>query len=201
VIAPLGANIAFDPPVLPPARREPLRLLFVGYDWIRKGGPLVLEAFERLKQTVANAELHLVGCSPAEAVGVAGVTIHGKLNKQDADQREKLFRLFSESSFMFMPTRYEAFGLVFCEACAFSLPPVAGDTGGVGTIIRNGENGLLLPYDAAPDDYAKAILAVWSDPDRYADMRAKARSDFESRLSWKAWGRTMDSELERIANA
>ena len=44
------------------------------------------------------------------------------------------------------------------------LAPIAfhrlrADTGGTATLIRNGENGLLLPYDAPPEAFAEVILA------------------------------------------
>ncbi len=99
-----------------------------------------------------------------------------------------------------MPSREEAFGIVYCEACAFGLPPIATDTGGVGEIIATGVNGLLLPLEAGAEDYARAIAQIWRCDRRYSEMQIAARKAFETRLSWRAWGEALDRELERVVS-
>jgi glycosyltransferase involved in cell wall biosynthesis len=198
VVAPFGANFERAPDIAAVPKGGPLKLLFVGYDWERKGGEVALAAFRHLRLRAPDAEFHVVGSRPQTALETPGVTVHGRLSKRDPQQAEKLLSLFRGSSFFLMPTRYEAFGLVYSEACAFGLPPVAGNTGGVSTIIRDGENGLLLPYDALPEAFAEAILAVWSDADRYQTMRRAARAAYETRLNWRSWGDKVDAELRRI---
>ena len=175
-----------------------LKLLFVGFDWERKGGEIALAAFRHLRLRAPDAEFHVVGSRPQTALETPGVTVHGWLSKRDPRQAEKLLSLYRDSSFFLMPTRYEAFGIVYSEACAFGLSPVASNTGGVGAIIHDGENGLLLPHDASPEAFAKAILAVWSDANRCQTMRRAARAAYETRLNWRSWGDKVDAELHRI---
>jgi glycosyltransferase involved in cell wall biosynthesis len=201
VVAPFGANFERDPDVAEAPRGGPLKLLFVGYDWERKGGEIALEIFRAIRRRAPDAEFHVVGSRPESALKTPGVTVYGRLSKRDPEQTERLLSLFRGSSFFLMPTRREAFGLVYSEACAYSLPPVAAETGGVGTAIHNGENGLLLPYDAPPEAFADAILAVWSDQERYQAMRRAARDAYEKRLNWRAWGDQVDAELRRITGA
>ncbi len=192
----MGANLDEDPG---PGSFRPslgaLTLLFVGYDWNRKGGPLVLDTFAELKRRIGRVTLHVVGVTPENTRGVEGVIHHGVLRKSSPEERERLIELFRTASFFFMPSRAEAFGLVYCEACAFGLPPVAADTGGVGEIIEHGVNGLLLPTSATASDYADAIQAVWSDGARYRAMQAHARQAFEKRLNWRAWGDVLDGAI------
>lgn len=198
-VVPFGANFDIDPPARPPrAAGGPLKLLFVGYDWSRKGGELVLPAFVELRQRFPDAELHIAGCSPEAAQGVPGVVVHGQLDKGDPEQAARLEGLFRDSSFFFMPSRQEAYGLAFCEACAFALPPVAADTGGVGTIVHHGDNGLLLPMRAGPSEYAAAIAEIWSRPAVYRAMQVAARDAYESRLNWRAWGDAIEREAVRL---
>jgi glycosyltransferase involved in cell wall biosynthesis len=199
-IVPFGAN--FDAPPAPGQVRlnvGPLKLLFVGFDWRRKGGQMVLDVFSRLRRELSDAELHIVGCRPPEALGLPGVICHGRLSKASSAGREALEDLFRRSSFFLMPSRQEAFGVVYCEACAFGLPPVAMDTGGVGAIIASGVNGLLLSPEARAEDYARAIMEIWRCERRYREMQIAARTAFETRLSWQAWGDALDLELERAA--
>jgi glycosyltransferase involved in cell wall biosynthesis len=196
LIAPMGANLDDDPGQAPlRSNQGELSLLFVGYDWDRKGGPIVLATFLELKRRLGRVALHVVGATPKEARDVEGVVIHGALSKSNPEERDRLVSLFRSASFFFMPSRAEPYGLVYCEACAFGLPPVATDTGGVGTIITHGVNGLLLPASASAFDYARAIEQVWSDDSRYAAMQARARKAFEGRLNWRAWGDVLNAAI------
>jgi glycosyltransferase involved in cell wall biosynthesis len=198
-VAPFGANFEHDPPPPPPRPNTgPLKLLFVGVDWLRKGGEVILPIFQSLRARLGDVELHIAGCHPQQTAGLAGVIHHGVLRKENPREAERLASLYREASFLLIPSRQEAFGLVVAEACAFGLPPVAADTGGVGTIIRNGVNGLLLPLTATAEDFAAAILSLWSDADAYRAMQAAARAAFETRLNWRAWGDEAECALAEV---
>ena len=58
-----GANTA-DSRELRPKTEFGKRILFVGYDWERKGGPVLMEAFDRVVRAIPDAELWVVGCAP-----------------------------------------------------------------------------------------------------------------------------------------
>ena len=198
-VAPLGANFDVAPPSRAPRTTDdPPRFLFAGFDWIRKGGPLALAVFARVRAAIPGAQFDIVGCTPDEARDLPGVIVHGILSKSEPAQARAFERLFDTSHFFLMPSRQEAFGLVYCEACAFSLPPIAADTGGVGEIIRDGVNGLLLPPDGGAADYAAAILSVWNDPARYRAMQVAARTAFEQRLNWEAWGTHLEDAMATL---
>jgi glycosyltransferase involved in cell wall biosynthesis len=201
-VAPMGANLDEDPGSTEqrPAT-GPLRLLFVGYDWARKGGDIALAILRELRRRGYPAELHIVGCKPPEADGADGVVSHGVLLKSDPIQGARLRKLFRTSSFFLMPSRQEAYGLVYCEACAFGLPPVGARTGGVGAIIEDSRNGLLLPLHATPQEYADRMLAVWSDGGLYRSMQSAARADYLSRLNWRTWGDIAELEIRAGANS
>jgi glycosyltransferase involved in cell wall biosynthesis len=68
-VAPMGANLDSDPGFEPPALDRPLSLLFVGYNWDRKGGPLILDIWRELRRRTGNAELHIVGRDPRRRMG------------------------------------------------------------------------------------------------------------------------------------
>ena len=114
--------------------------LFIGYDWERKNGPLVLRAFARLREQFPDAQLELAGGHPR--VDLAGVTAHGPLDLADAAGREKAERLFESATCFVMPSRFEPFGMVYAEAAAAGVPSIGSTGGGAADAI--GDGGLLV---------------------------------------------------------
>lgn len=194
-VAPMGANLDRDPGFEPPALDRPLSLLFVGYNWDRKGGPLILNIWRELRRRTGNAELHIVGARPKAADGLDGVILHGRLNKTDPGQYETFLSLYRNAHFFIMPSRQEAYGIVYCEAAAFGRPAIAAQTGGVGTIVGDDRTGLLFPLDATPADYADRILALWSQPEAYVAMCRAARKNYEANLNWHSWGGIVENAV------
>lgn len=67
LVQPFGANLDDPPPrkdVLGPREPGPLRLLFCGVNWQRKGGDTVLGALRHLRAKGIDAELCVLGCTP-----------------------------------------------------------------------------------------------------------------------------------------
>lgn len=61
------------------------------------------------------------------------------------------------------PAVNEAFGMALLEAAAAGVAMVAGDEGGVGTIVRDGVNGRLVAA-RDPDAFGAAVAALLDDP-------------------------------------
>ena len=129
-----------------------------------------------------------------------GVTVHGFLSKSKPAEFNTLTSLFAESSLFFMPSKQEAFGIAYCEACAYGLPSVALATGGVSTIINNNVNGLLLDIDVTSEECADGIVGLWADRPRWLAMREAARNAYVTRLNWEKWGDAVEQELYRITS-
>jgi glycosyltransferase involved in cell wall biosynthesis len=190
-VVPMGANLDEIPPREVALTRKPsgrCRLLFLGVEWERKGGDIAFETLLKLEELGIAAELTVCGCTPPQAFAHERMHVIPFLDKNDKRQYRELERLFLESDFLFVPTRADAYGLVFCEASAFGLPVITTSTGGVPEAVRDGENGFLLPYDARGAAYAEVIAAAYRDHERYAALVRDSRAAFESRLNWDAWG-------------
>lgn len=191
VVYPLGANID-DPPtrdeVLARPRGDVCRLLFLGRNWPRKGGPIALDALIELERRGIAATLTVVGCVPPLDTRHPRMEVIPFINKNDPDGRRRFRELLLSSDFLVLPTRMDCFGYVFAEASAFGLFSFATDTGGVPGAVRDGDNGCLLPFSAGGAEWAQAIAAQFSDGERYAAGRRQARAAFEERLNWDAWG-------------
>jgi glycosyltransferase involved in cell wall biosynthesis len=84
-----GANLPETLPPRAPDASAPA-VLFVGLDWEQKGGPLLLDAFRRVRRRVPTARLVVVGCSPAELRGEPGVEVLGRLARNVPAEEARL---------------------------------------------------------------------------------------------------------------
>lgn len=170
---------------------SPLQLLWVGVDWRRKGADVAVSCLDELLKAGIDARLTICGCAPPEGFDHPRVKIAGFLNKRDPEQRKRLSRLFLDAHFFIFPTRAEAFGVVVAEASAHGLPTLGANTGGVPGVLRDGENGRLLPPASDGRAYAEMIRAVLADPDEYPKLVRGSRDLYERELNWDAWGKAM----------
>jgi glycosyltransferase involved in cell wall biosynthesis len=107
----------------------------------------------------------------AAFAGLAGrVRFHGRI-----DSRQTLQTFYEAADLFVWPAVNEAYGMVLLEAQAHGCPVVAGAYGGVASVVRHGETGILThPGDAA--DFAGAVAALIEDRRRRAALGAAARS-------------------------
>jgi len=162
-----------------------LKLLFVGREWERKGGDLVAETARLLIARGLDVQLDLVGIKvPARWRKHGFIREHGVLSYSNPEGLAKLRTLFSEATLLFVPSRAEAYGMVYCEANAFGLPAIATATGGITGIIREGVNGHCLPIEAGAEDYAKIIISTVEDQGRYCELALSSFREFKQRLNW-----------------
>jgi glycosyltransferase involved in cell wall biosynthesis len=190
-VTPLGANWTPDltrEQVLACVASRPadtLQLLYVGVDWLRKGGPLAVEVATEIHRRGHQVHLQIVGCRPdIPAEAAAFTTIHGPLYRTDPAQAKALSDLFLNSHFLLVPTLAECYGIVFAEAQAFALPPVSRAIDALPTVVQDGETGLLLAPAAPASTYVDRILTLRADPAAYTRMATAARDRFESLLNW-----------------
>lgn len=200
-VVPFGANVdcnrsAGDIQALIAARgADVCRLLFVGVDWLRKGGDIALQVASQLNQRGIPTELHVVGCEPpGELPGF--VKLHGFVSKTSEQGRQRLDAIFSQSHFFILPTRADCTPVVFPEACSFGLPILTTNVGGIPTVIQDGKNGFAFPLDETPEPYCDAIERLWLSRQEYEQLSLSSFREYSERLNWDVSGRRV-AELLR----
>jgi glycosyltransferase involved in cell wall biosynthesis len=190
-VVPFGANL-LEPPTVEEARAgvhardmSPCNLLLVGVDWVRKGADIAVETVEALNAAGLNARLTVVGCKPPASRRLpACVELIPFIDKHDTGHRRRLGELYRRSHFFIMPSRAEAFGIVFAEAGAFGVPSLATKVGGIPSVIADDINGRLFPLEAGGADYADYILKFMQSSHRYRQLALRTAEDAATRLSW-----------------
>ena len=204
-IVPFGANLDELPPedevhrAISARSRTRFRLLWVGVDWERKRGDLAIEIAQRIEAFGFKVELTLVGCRPpGDRELPEWVNVEGFVSKRTATGKARLAELYARSHFLLMPSLAEAYGLVYAEAAAFGVPSVATRTGGVPTVVVDGETGILDDAHATAESYVGRILPLLKDRPRYEVMARAAAARSSLLLNWDVAGR---EALARIAAA
>lgn len=190
IVNPPGVNLQFWQPAPAPSADRPLRVLFVGGDFRRKGGHLLLEWYR--SQRPEECELHIVTREPVDSRPGVFVYHDKQPNTQD------LLHLYQQSDLFVLPSLGECFGIATVEAMAAGLPVIASDVGGTADIIEPGRNGFIVPGNA-PAQLGEAIDTILSNETLRRTMRAQSRQMAEERFDvQKNAHRTFD-HLRRIA--
>jgi glycosyltransferase involved in cell wall biosynthesis len=169
-------------------------LAFIGRDWARKGGDLLVETVTELNKRGLPTRATIVGCAPAD-LSPQYFDIHPYLDKGRPEHFATLKSIMRDAHFLFLPSRAEAYGQAFCEAAAFGVPSIGSAVGGIPTIIQDGATGFVRPLETTAGDFAILILDVLSNSERYIHLAKQARDDYRQRLNWDSFGERLSKSI------
>jgi phosphatidylinositol alpha-mannosyltransferase len=159
---------------------QPLRILCIGQAVERKGLPILLRAFEALREHVP-VTLTLVGAGPEEIAPLMlddrGVCALGKVSEE-----RKVAELARADVLCAPSLGGESFGMVLTEAFAAGTPVVASDIAGYRDVVRDTVDGVLTPRGDA-QALAETLRRLALEPQRRAQMALAARKRAE-RFAW-----------------
>ncbi|TAL67073.1 MAG: glycosyltransferase [Bacteroidetes bacterium] len=206
-VVPFGANIETEftyeemKSIILSRNNNIIKILFVGVDWIRKGGDILIQVVRELIKLGFKIELNIIGTNPElREEDYKFTNVHGFLRKWVPEENKKIIDLFKNSHIFIMPTRAEAYGIVFCEANAFGLPVIGPDTGGVPTIIKDGINGYLINHEKPVESIVKLFSSIFSDSKKYTELSLSSFNEYQKRLNWKASILKVRELLNQIVN-
>lgn len=173
----------------PPAPREealrggssddqPLRFLWSGTFSIRKGAHYLLDAWRR-GGFGRHARLDVFG-----AVALPDRLLHPLpegVELRGSIPRDRLMAHYQSADALLFPTLCDGFGMVATEAWSRGLPVITTESAGAADLLRNGENGLLVP--AASAEALETTLA-WCLENRRA-LRAMRSAALDTAASWQ----------------
>jgi phosphatidyl-myo-inositol alpha-mannosyltransferase len=159
---------------------ERLKILFVGQAVERKGLPVLIRAFEALREHIP-CELTVIGPSDDDLkpllLDPAGVRNLGKVS--DEEKWDEL----EQADVVCAPSLHgESFGLVLTEAFANGTPVVASDIVGYRDVVEDGVDGILVPPGDA-QALAETLRELYHQPEVRTSMALAAARNVE-RFSW-----------------
>src|SRR4029453_15401463 len=97
-----------------------------------------------------------------------------------------------------LPTRDEAFGIVYQEAGAAGLPSIGTRMNAVPEIVRDGDTGLLvMPADQPA--LARAIDTLLASPDLRRDLGPRGRGFVAAAADPERYRRALAAAIRRVA--
>jgi glycogen(starch) synthase len=173
--------VANPPPDLPPLQRQddaraslqasgPL-LVFAGRLAPQKSLGVLLEAVARLPQVT----LVVAGDGPERALReqqARELGVADRVRFLGSVPRDEVLGLFRAADASVLPSSWENYPHTVVEALAVGCPVVATNVGGVPEVVRDGENGLLVPAGDV-DALASALARVLGD-DELRERLARA---------------------------
>jgi glycosyltransferase involved in cell wall biosynthesis len=186
-----GSNAAITSKKTENVDYETPHILFIGFDWKRKGGADLVEAFKLVRETCPNAQLTIVGAKPD--VQIPNCEVIGPGNPED------LNRYYQRASVFCMPTYREPFGIVFIEAMAAYLPIVATRVGAIPDFVEDGRNGWLIePGDVR--GIADALINLLNDPATARRFGERSHAIIQERYTWDAVGKRFRENICETLN-
>ncbi|MBE2216505.1 MAG: glycosyltransferase family 4 protein [Opitutaceae bacterium] len=167
-----------------------IRLLFLGVDWLRKGGPVALDTLRALLDRGKRASLTVCGCVPPSIESLP-IEVIPFINKNTADGEARLIDLLCSHHFLLLPSLAECFGIVYCEAAACGTPSLAFNTGGIGGAITEGVSGHMIPVGSPGSVFADKITSLITHAEGYSALAASARDQYERSHNWRTWGESI----------
>lgn len=174
-----GVNLEVLPgPIERPSVGE-VGILFIGLDFLRKGGDVLLRAFSQVRREFPQARLRVLtrhgvpADLPREGVEVVPYVW----------SRELLQRLYTEADLFVLPARLETWGDVILEAAAYGLPCIGTRQQAMQEIINDGETGLLVNRDNV-EELATALRRLLGNDEMRRQLGAASRRRVMAEFTW-----------------
>lgn len=200
-IIPFGANIDHAPPRESVVNKQidgRVKMLFLSKNWERKGGPVAVDTLNALLKRGIDSELVILGVNPPNSFRHPNIKLIPYIDKNIAEERDRFEQILIDSHLLLLPTNAECFGIVFCEANAYGLPVFSRSVGGIPSVVKNGENGYLLPPDATGEDFASLIEKTVREKAVYSALNRGARDRYDKLLNWDTWALTLKAKLNTL---
>lgn len=154
--------------------------LFIGQDFYRKGGDIVLKAFEKVSTVYPTAQLWVVTEEGLPA-NLPRRNVHQISTNWNRDLIADLYR---KADVFVMPSRHETWGDVLLEAMAFELPCIGAQGQAMGEIIEHGRTGFLNEPENV-DGLCHYLGRLFEDPKLRQQMGNAGREKVVQEYTWE----------------
>lgn len=174
-----GVNFAGLPQPVQHRETATPTVLFIGKEFYRKGGDLLLKAFAQARQEVPGARLKMVTAVPIPSAfpdtGVESI--------QATWNRQTIAALYRSADLFVLPARLETWGDVLLEAMSYGLPCIGVTGQAMEEIVDHESTGLIVPAEDVAA-LAQSLVRLLTDARLRGRMGQQARLKVEENYQW-----------------
>lgn len=183
-VIPVGVDVGIFKPL--DIKKIPNSVLYVGRLCERKGLYYLIESIKMVREAIPNIKLYLIGKGNLREELQRLVEKHGLLRNVvfiGKVSEEELIKWYNRAEVFVLPSLFEGFGIVCIEAMACGVPVIGTKVPGIVDIIRDRDNGLLVPPQD-PDSLAKAIVQMLKDKGLCKYLGERERKGILGKFDW-----------------
>ncbi len=169
-------------------------VLYIGYDFERKGGRYLVDAFREVKKKIPNTKLIIAGPKQIDIDLPDSVYLLGPVS-----DRKVITELYRKASLFVMPSLYEPWGSVYLEAMGHGVPCIACAKAAAPEIITPGVDGDLVP-DRNSHALAERMIHLLKSPETLEQYGRAARKKVLEQFTWKRVAQRMVEQISIICS-
>jgi glycosyltransferase involved in cell wall biosynthesis len=164
-------------------------ILYIGKgDFEKKGGHVLLSAFELVRRQRPDTVLHVVGQDRLPEV-------RNMINHGFVKDRETIVSLMRQAHVYTLPSLVDRNPITVLEAMASGTPCVTSDYGAMPEIL--GDAGRIAPCND-PEALARELITILDDPGLSKSLGENGRRRYQQLYNWDAVWRTVQSEMQAV---
>lgn len=188
-VEPLGLPTV---PIEKSNRNGPLRFVLLGFLSLRKGVPLLLDAWK--KAGLRDAELVLAGGIRKEHLPLLPQT--GNIRYEGPIPRGRVLQFLAEQDVNVLPSYSEGFAISLIEGLVAGLPLIASSNTGAPDFVSEGREGFVIPAGDI-DSLVDRLRWFADNRDKLGAMSLAARQKAEE-FTWERYGHRYEAMLRGL---
>lgn len=172
-----------------------LKLILVGRVYHLKGIDIAIQIVRLLNEQGVPTMLRIVGLKGEDT---ENIQFMGSFKKTVESELQDYASQYNWPHFLLHPARYDAAPIVTTEAAAFGVPSVTNNIGGIGSTVKDGVSGVVLPTLSPAEDYVKVFRYYIDHPEEYLVLRRSTRERYEQELNWTSAGKHIMQILHSV---
>ena len=162
------------------------QIIFNASDFKRKGGDILVASFKKVKQTIPEAKLIIVG--EKLSLKSPGIENPGFVSF------EEIKTIFQNTDLVVSPAYCEPFGWFLVEAMNYGIPCIVSQQDGMPEIVEHDVNGIVIKQPN-PNTLAQEIINLLIDIPRLESMSVAARNTVATKFTWEHIGSKISQVL------
>ncbi|MFA4903617.1 MAG: glycosyltransferase family 4 protein [Desulfobaccales bacterium] len=178
-----------------PKNDKVFRIIFCGAISIRKGVHYLLQAFAELN--LPRAELWLVGPMTDEIMPFWHKWASPSIRHQGPFPERELYKYYSQGTIFCLASIEEGLAMVQAQAMACGLPVICTKNTGGADIVREGQDGFILPIRDV-EALKEKILYCYEHPAACAALGESARQRVQTGFTWSDYGEKIFAAYHKL---